>query len=102
MAVGTASGFLVVVLVVVLCRPEDLVDGGVRGGDGGGGGYECVDLMAAAAQQCHHFLGLAFLQAGGEEDAAQVLWSDIRTLSVKLGGVVYLEEELAQFLVRCL
>lgn len=102
MAVGTASGFLVVVLVVALCRPECLVYRSVGSGDGCSWGYECVDLMAAAAQQCHHFLGLAFLQAGGEEDAAQVLWSDIRTLSVKLGGVVYLEEELAQFLVGCL
>ena len=102
MAVGGAAVLPVVVLMIVLGWPECLVYGGVFRRLDGCRSQECVDLMAAAAQQCHHFLGLAFLQAGGEEDAAQVLWSDIRTLSVKLGGVVYLEEELAQFLVGCL
>ena len=102
MAVGAAAGLLVVVLVVVLGGPEGLVDGGVGGGDGCGGGDEGVDLVAAAAQQGHHFLGLALLQAGGEEDAAQVLGAEVRALSVELGGVVYLEEELAEFLVGCL
>ena len=55
--------------------------------------------MAAAAQQCHHVLRSVFLQVGGVEDAAKVLRAYVRALTVQLGRVVYLEEELAEFLV---
>ena len=99
MAVGGAACLLVIMLVVVLCRPENLVCRGFCRVDCCCRSQECVDLMAAAAQQCHHVLRSVFLQVGGVEYAAQVLRAYVRALTVQLGRVVYLEEELAKFLV---
>ena len=99
MAVGGAAVLPVVVLMIVLGWPECLVYGGVFRCLDGCRSQECVDLMAAAAQQCHHVLRSVFLQVGGVEDAAQVLRAYVRALTVQLGRVVYLEEELAKFLV---
>ena len=55
-AVGGAAVLPVVMLVIVLGWPECLVYGGVFRCLDGCRSQECVDLMAAAAQQCHHVL----------------------------------------------
>jgi hypothetical protein len=88
MAIGALAGLVVIVLMILLARPEML-----------GRAQGCVYLVPHAAEQLYHLLGGAELGVVEVEYLASVLGTYVGTDAVGLRGVVNLEEESAQGLV---
>lgn len=88
MTIRFAARLFVILLVVLLADVEV-----------GGGEDEGVDLVATVAEHLDDGFGITFLSLIAVEEATAVLRAEVGTDAIGLGGVVNLEEELAELRV---
>ena len=88
MTIGFAARLFVILLVVLLADVEV-----------GGGEDQGVDLIATVAEYLDDGFGITFLSLVTVEEATAVLRPEVGTDAIGLGGVVNLEEELAELRV---